>query len=217
MFCGTETECWSLCQPLRNDAGTWGAVAHMTSTSILFSWVAENRWRLLYSEKPDSDPEDKLRKGENTSGFSFYTPLYQNLMQLSLKITSPIALLMMGKIADFGLSAEINQKDNLRVTVAMWRSCDLQKFQKSIKTITVVIVRTIQCSLLSLRAANNGWQGERTKAGQMVILHRIFSNIKWETQTSVMQNTQSQKSNYFQSLISYFEFKTADGSTFHYY
>lgn len=91
----------------------------MTSTSILFSWVAENRWRLLYSEKPDSDPEDKLRKGENTSGFSFYTPLYQNLMQLSLKITSPIALLMMGKIADFGLSAEINQKDNLRVTVAM--------------------------------------------------------------------------------------------------
>lgn len=91
----------------------------MTSTSILFSWVAENRWRLLYSEKPGSDLEDKLGKGENTSGFSFYSLLYQNLMQLSLKVTSQIALLMMGRISDFGLSAEINQKYNLRVTVAM--------------------------------------------------------------------------------------------------
>lgn len=46
----------------------------MTSTSILVSWVAENRWRLLYSEKQDSDPEDKLGDGENTSGF--YSALF---------------------------------------------------------------------------------------------------------------------------------------------
>lgn len=55
----------------------------MTSTSTLFSWVAENRWRLLYSEKPEPDPEGKLGEGENTSVFSFYTLLCQNLMQFS--------------------------------------------------------------------------------------------------------------------------------------
>lgn len=119
----TEIKCWSLCQPPRNDAGAWGAVAHMTSTSILFPWVAENRWGLLYSEKTDSDPEDKLGEGENTSGFSFCTLLCQN----------PIAFLMMGRISGCGLSAEINQKYHLRVTVAMWHSYDLQKFQKKHK------------------------------------------------------------------------------------
>lgn len=91
----------------------------MTSTSILFSWVAENRWRLFYSEKPESDPEDKLREGENTSDFSFYSFLCKNLMQLPLKVTSPVPLLMMGRISGLGLSAEINQKYNLRVTVTM--------------------------------------------------------------------------------------------------
>lgn len=91
----------------------------MTSTSILFSWVAENRWRLFYSEKPESDPEDKLREGENTSDFSFYSLLCKNLMQLPLKVTSPVPFLMMGRISGLGLSAEINQKYNLRVTVTM--------------------------------------------------------------------------------------------------
>lgn len=56
-------------------------------------------------------------------------------------------------------------------------SYDLLKLQKSIKNVTAAIVRSLQCSILSLAAANSGCPG------QLVILHRIFSNIKGETET----------------------------------
>lgn len=217
----TETKCWSLCQPLRNDAGAWGAVAHMTSTSILFSWEAKKQMEIIVLwKKLTLVQKINLEKEKTLLVFSFHTLLCRNLRQLSLKVTSPIALLMMERISGFGLSAEINQKYHLRVTVAMWRSYDLQKCQKRVKNITVVIVRTMQCSILSFRVANSGWLGESLKAGQMVILHRIFSNIKWEAQTTMIQNTQSQESDYFQSLISLFDFEIAehmDSSTFHYH
>lgn len=98
-------------------------------------------------------------------------------MQLSLKATRPIALLMVGRISGFSLSTKTNQRYNLRVTVTMSGSYDLRKLQKSIKNVTAAMVRSIQCSILSLTAANSGWPG------QLVILHRIFSNIKGETQT----------------------------------
>ena len=73
----------------------------------------------MYSEKPESDPKDNLGEGKNTLGSSFHDFLCQNLVQLSLKATRPIALLMVGRISGFGLSAEINQMYNLRVTLAM--------------------------------------------------------------------------------------------------
>lgn len=198
-----EAMCWSLCQPLRNDVSTWGVVAHMTSISIILfllgSWKQKEiivLWKTWIWSK-----RHPWRRRKLGSFFIVqFSALKPNATFIEGKTTNYIAY--GGKNIRLWPFTEIKQRYHLRVHVTMWGSYDLLKFRKGIKNITAAIFRSIQCSILFLTVANWGRPGESMKTRQMVILHRIFSNIKGETQTPLTQNTQSQKSNYFQSLIS---------------